>query len=58
MRGSLGVDPDPLAGLVSVVGRVLVDDPTIAAIDLNPVITSPAGAVAVDALLVIEAPPA
>jgi hypothetical protein len=35
-----------------------VDDPSIVEIDLNPVIASPSGAVAVDALLVVEVPAA
>ena len=57
-RGRPGVDIDALAALVAGVGRLLVDDPTIAEIDLNPVIASPSGAVAVDALLVVAAPAA
>jgi acetate---CoA ligase (ADP-forming) len=58
VRGRPGVDLDALAGLASAVGRLLVDDPSVQEIDLNPVIASPSGAVAVDALLVVEGPPA
>ncbi len=58
VRGRPGVDLDALAGLAGAVGRLLVDDPAIAEIDLNPVIATPAGVVAVDALVVLEAPPA
>jgi acetyl-CoA synthetase len=55
-RGRPGVDLDALAALVGAVGRLLVDDPSIAEIDLNPVIAGPWGVVAVDALVVTEAP--
>ena len=57
VRGRPGVDLDALAALVSAVGRLLDQDPTIAEIDLNPVVGSPAGVVAVDALVVLEASP-
>ena len=55
-RGRPGVDLDALAALAAAVGRVLSDDPSIAEIDLNPVIATPAGVVAVDALVVLDAP--
>jgi acyl-CoA synthetase (NDP forming) len=55
VRGRPGVDRDALAGLVSAVGRLLASDRSIAEIDLNPVIASPEGTVAVDALVVLEA---
>jgi acetyl-CoA synthetase len=51
-RGRPGVDLDALAGLVSRLGDLLVDDPSILEIDLNPVIASADGVVAVDALVV------
>ncbi len=57
VRGRPGVDLDAVAGLVAAVGRVLVDDPSISEVDLNPVIAWPGGAVAVDALIVLEAAP-
>ena len=40
------------------VGDLLVADPSIVEIDLNPVIAGPAGRVAVDALVVLGARPA
>jgi acetate---CoA ligase (ADP-forming) len=58
VRGRPGADLDRLATLVAAVGRLLVDDPSIAEIDLNPVIASPDAAVAVDALVVLEGDPA
>ncbi len=54
VRGRPGVDLDALAGLVGAVGRLLVADASIAEIDLNPVIAGPDGAVAVDALVVLD----
>ena len=53
VRGAAGVDLDALAALVVAVGDLLVADPSIAEIDLNPVIASPGGVVAVDALVVL-----
>ncbi len=55
-RGRPGVDLDALAGLVGAVGRLLASDPSITEVDLNPVIAGPGGAMAVDALVVVEAP--
>jgi hypothetical protein len=54
MRGRPGVDLDALAALVSGVSDLATGDPSILEIDLNPVIGSPSGVVAVDALLVID----
>ncbi len=54
VRGRPSVDLAALARLVVAVGRVLVDDPAIVEIDLNPVIAHPGGALAVDALVVLE----
>ncbi len=54
-RGRPGADMDALASLVAAVGRVLMADPAILEIDLNPVIAGPTGVVAVDALVVVEA---
>jgi len=58
VRSRPGVDLDRLASLVSAVGRMLVEDATVLEVDLNPVIASPDGAVAVDALVVLEGDPA
>jgi len=56
-RGRPGADLGALASIASAVGRLLADDPTIAEIDLNPVIAWPGGALAVDALVVLEEGP-
>lgn len=56
VRGRPGADLDGLARLVAAVGRLLVEDPSIIEVDLNPVIAGPAGAVAVDALIVVADP--
>ena len=56
VRGRPGVDLDALVALVAGVGRLLAADPSIVEIDLNPVIAGPRGALAVDALVVLEAP--
>jgi acyl-CoA synthetase (NDP forming) len=58
VRGSDGVDLDAVADLVVAVGDLLMADASIEEIDLNPVISGPGGVVAVDALVVLEAPPA
>jgi hypothetical protein len=58
VRGSSGVDVDALADLVVGIGDLLTADPSIAEIDLNPVIAGPGGTVVVDALVVLDAPPA
>ena len=53
VRGSDGVDVDAVAAVVVAVGELLVADPGIEEIDLNPVIAGTAGALAVDALVVL-----
>ena len=53
VRGSDAVDVDAVAAVVVAVGDLLVADPAIEEIDLNPVIAGPAGALAVDALVVL-----
>jgi hypothetical protein len=54
VRGAPGVAMRPLAELVVAIGDLLVQDATIVEIDCNPVIGSPVGSVAVDALIVVE----
>ena len=54
VRGAPGVAMRPLAEVVVAVGDLLVADPSIVEIDCNPVIAGPAGAVAVDGLVVVE----
>jgi acyl-CoA synthetase (NDP forming) len=54
-----GLDPAPaaqeaLAATLVALGRLAVDHPRIAAVDVNPLILSVDGAVAVDALVVVE----
>jgi acyl-CoA synthetase (NDP forming) len=53
VRGRPGGDLDALARMVVAIGDLLVADPSIAEIDCNPVITGLAGAIAVDALVVV-----
>jgi hypothetical protein len=57
-RGRPGVDTGALAALVAGLGAFLVANPDVEEVDLNPVIASPAGAIAVDALIVVEGPAA
>ncbi|HJS69345.1 MAG TPA: acetate--CoA ligase family protein, partial [Gaiellaceae bacterium] len=45
---------DALAATLVALGRLAVDHPQIAAVDVNPLILSADGAVAVDALVVVE----
>ena len=54
-----GLDPsdaarEALAATIVALGRLAVDHPQIAAVDVNPLILSADGAVAVDALVVVE----
>jgi acyl-CoA synthetase (NDP forming) len=54
VRGKPPVDRRALARLVADIGRFLIGRPDVIEIDLNPVIATPAGAVAVDALVVVD----
>jgi acetyltransferase len=47
-RGSAAVDLTPLAALVVSVGHLLLDNPDVTEVDLNPVMAGPDGYVAVD----------
>jgi hypothetical protein len=55
-RGRAGIDRAAIAATIVALGRALVDDPSLVEVDLNPVISGPAGTAAVDAL-VVEAIP-
>jgi acetyltransferase len=52
-RGRPAVDLDALAGVVSAVGDLLVAVPEVAELDLNPVLATAAGCVAVDWRVVV-----
>jgi acyl-CoA synthetase (NDP forming) len=54
VRGRPAVDRGALAAMLVTLGRIGVDRPYVLEIDLNPVIATPGGAVAVDALVVME----
>jgi hypothetical protein len=55
-RGRPAVDRRAVARVLVALGRLAVERPDIAAVDLNPVIASQRGALAVDALVVIAGP--
>jgi hypothetical protein len=57
VRGNLPVDRAAVARLLVDLGRAFVARSDLREVDLNPVIASAAGAVAVDALVVIEGDP-
>ena len=54
IRGRPAVDREAVADLLAGLSRLVVDRPDIDEVDLNPVIASPDGAVAVDALVVLR----
>jgi acyl-CoA synthetase (NDP forming) len=56
IRGRPAADLAALAQLISDLGRAMVEHPAWREVDLNPVIAGPAGALAVDALIVVDAP--
>lgn len=57
-RGSPALDITSVAQLITRVGQLLMAEPTIREIDLNPVIVYPQGegAIALDALILVDAP--
>jgi hypothetical protein len=57
VRGVPAIDSHALARVVIAIGDALVADASIVEMDCNPVIAGPDGAVAVDALLVLEDAP-
>ena len=54
VRGRPAVDRSAVADILVALGRLAIDRPEILEIDLNPVVAGPDGAVAVDALVVVE----
>jgi acyl-CoA synthetase (NDP forming) len=54
VRGRPAVDRSAVADILVALGRLAIDRPEILEIDLNPVVAGPDGAVAVDALVVME----
>lgn len=52
-RGRPAADLEALVAIVVAVSRLVADRPDIAALDLNPVVVGPTGAVVVDALAVV-----
>ena len=55
VRGRPRVDRGALVAMVVALGRLGVERPDVLEVDLNPVIASATGALAVDALVVLEA---
>lgn len=55
-RGSKPVDLDAIADTISTISRLMIGEPAIAEIDLNPVIAMPAGdgVMALDALMLVK----
>jgi acetate---CoA ligase (ADP-forming) len=56
-RGRPGVDRSAVAAMLVALGRLGVERPDLLEVDLNPVIASSAGVLAVDALVVLEEEP-
>ena len=54
VRGRPGIDRAAVAEMLVALGRLGADRPDVLEVDLNPVIASPAGVIAVDALVVLE----
>jgi hypothetical protein len=52
VRGGAAADRSAIAEIIVAVARLGIERPDIVAIDLNPVISGPAGTLAVDALVV------
>ena len=57
VRGRSAVDRGAVASMIVTLGRLGTERPDILEVDLNPVIASASGAIAVDALVVLEGPP-
>ena len=56
VRGRPAVDRGAVVSMVVALGRLGIERPDVLEVDLNPVIASASGAIAVDALVVLEAP--
>jgi acetyltransferase len=56
VRGSAPADVDALVGMITAVGDLVASVPEITELDLNPVIVTPAGPVAVDWRIRIKSP--
>jgi len=57
VRGGAAVDRQALANIIQAVGRIVSDFPEISEMDLNPVIATASGAVAVDARIALDFAP-
>ena len=57
VRGGAAVNRDALAAVVRAVGRIVTDFPEISEMDLNPVIATADGAIAVDARIAVDFTP-
>ncbi|HEV50960.1 MAG TPA: acetyl-CoA synthetase, partial [Thermoprotei archaeon] len=53
VRGSKPVDKIALAKLITSVGALMVENKEISSLDLNPVMATPEGAVAVDSRIIL-----
>ena len=58
VRGRPAVDREAIVRLIVALGRLGCDRADLLEVDLNPVIASPSGVIAVDALVVLAGPPA
>ena len=54
VRGGEAVDRAAVASMIVALGRLATERPDILEVDLNPVVATATGAVAVDALVVLE----
>ena len=54
VRGQAGIDRSALGSIIEAVGKIVSDHPEISEIDLNPVLATPDGAIAVDARILLD----
>ena len=57
VRGGEAVNQAALANIIEAVGRIVTDFPEISEMDLNPVLATPGGAMAVDARIALDFAP-